>query len=193
MTYWLALASAVGSTLATRWLFNEEDPILEWLSLSPGLLFGVLVLVPIARRSSVATWRTIALVASSSLLYFVAVQVVAHAVTGATGPRLEGPIVAVAALVSAVANGILLAVAAWLARCRAEVVWAGGAVLAAAFGGALIGQGFTELSGTVFDPQLGPWATVWVFFGFAAVQIPMAALLQLAIKDRRLLARHGAA
>jgi len=157
------------------------------------LLFGVLVLVPIARRSSVATWRTIALVASSSLLYFVAVQVVAHAVTGATGPRLEGPIVAVAALVSAVANGILLAVAAWLARCRAEVVWAGGAVLAAAFGGALIGQGFTELSGTVFDPQLGPWATVWVFFGFAAVQIPMAALLQLAIKDRRLLARHGAA
>ena len=193
MTYWLAIVSVVGSALATRWGFNEHDLILEWLFLSPGLLFGAFVLTPIARRSSVATWRTVALVASSSLLYFVAARVVADAVTGATGPRLEGPIVAVAALVSAVANGVLLALVAWLARWRAEVIWAGAAVLAASLGGALIGHGFTELSGTAFDPQLGPWATLWVFLGFAAVQIPMAAILQLGVKDRHLLASHGAA
>src|SRR5688572_14779707 len=109
MTYWLALVSAVASTLATRWGFNARDPVSEWLLLSPGLLFGALVLAPITRRVSVAIWPTIALIAFSSLLYFAAVPVVAHAATGATGPRLEGPIVAVAAVVSGVANGVLLA------------------------------------------------------------------------------------
>jgi hypothetical protein len=196
MVYWLALLSAVGSTLTTWFGFSESDSILEWLGLSPGLLFGALVLAPIARRASNVIWGPIALIALSGLLYFAAFYVVANAVTGViavTGPRLEGPIVPVAALVSAAANGAVLASVAWLTRWRAHAIWAGAALLAASAGGALIGKGFTELSGDAFHPYLGPSVTAWVFAGFAVVQIPMAGILQLGVKDRRVLTKEGTA
>jgi hypothetical protein len=80
-----------------------------------------------------------------------------------------------------------------LARWRAPLIWAGLGVLAASAGGALIGKGFTELSGGAFDIYLGPSATAWVFAGFAIVQMSMSGILQRGVKDRRVLENHGAA
>jgi hypothetical protein len=57
----------------------------------------------------------------------------------------------------------------------------------------LIGKGFTEMSGSAFDPHLGPAATAWVLAGFAVAQIPMAGILQLGVKDLAVLANRGAA
>jgi hypothetical protein len=178
----------------TTWLgFNTNEPILEWLVYSPGPLFGALVLIPIARRASISNWQPIVFVVLSSILYFAAAFAVAESVTGSIGPRLVGPLVSVAAVVSAATHGVLLASVAWLAHWRAKAMWVGATILSGAVGGALIGKGFTELSGTGFNPQIGLAALVWIFAGFAVAQLATAGILQLGIKDRRVTASHGAA